>query len=253
MPIYRCRTILVILSTTLILVGCAAIRVQPAEGPTISGAWSASSFSESALSMRTRQTLRRLDLETVYDANPAEVPAKLHAMALGDPRPELLFALAEVYYVRGAKAEKKGEADAFVAYYLSAGYAYHFLFDEARESLDIRTLGGDDSPSVRSGKVFDPRFRLACDLFNLGVAKCIIAAQRVGRFDPRSRLVLPARDGSQTIKVAVVHHGYARTTEDIDVLVESGAPARLRAALRPALAGLRRDALEEIADGDGRT
>jgi hypothetical protein len=27
--------------------------------------------------------------------------------------------------------------------------------------------------------------------------------------------------------IAVVHHGYARTTEDIDVLVEGGAPARL--------------------------
>jgi hypothetical protein len=31
--------------------------------------------------------------------------------------------------------------------------------------------------------------------------------------------------------VAVVHHGYARTTEDVDVLVESGAPARLKAFL----------------------
>ena len=214
MPIYRCRTILLILSTTLTLVGCAAIRVQPAEGPTISGAWSASSFSETALSMRTRQTLRQLDLETVYDADPREVPDKLHAMVLADPRPELLFALAEIYYVRGAKAEKKKEADAFVSYYLSAGYAYHFIFDEAREPQDIRTLGGDDSPSVRSGKIFDPRFRLACDLYNLGVAKCIIAAQRVGQFDPRKRLVLPARNGSQTIQLAVVHHGFAFRPEE---------------------------------------
>lgn len=31
--------------------------------------------------------------------------------------------------------------------------------------------------------------------------------------------------------VAVVHHGYARTTEDVDVLVESGAPARLQPSL----------------------
>ncbi len=31
--------------------------------------------------------------------------------------------------------------------------------------------------------------------------------------------------------VAVVHHGYSRTTEDVDVLVESGASARLEAFL----------------------
>jgi hypothetical protein len=31
--------------------------------------------------------------------------------------------------------------------------------------------------------------------------------------------------------VAVVHHGYARTTEGVDVLLESGGPARLRPAL----------------------
>jgi hypothetical protein len=31
--------------------------------------------------------------------------------------------------------------------------------------------------------------------------------------------------------VAVVHHGYARTTEDVDVLLESEGPARLRPSL----------------------
>ncbi len=31
--------------------------------------------------------------------------------------------------------------------------------------------------------------------------------------------------------VAVVHHGYARTTEDVDVLLASDGPARLRASL----------------------
>ena len=31
--------------------------------------------------------------------------------------------------------------------------------------------------------------------------------------------------------VAVVHHGYARTTEDIDVLLENDGPARLRSSL----------------------
>jgi pimeloyl-ACP methyl ester carboxylesterase len=213
MTIGRCRTILLFLAA-LPLAGCAAIRVQRAEGPTISGAWAASSFTEATLSPRTRQTLRRLDLETVYDANPSDVADKLHAMALRDARPEVLFSLAEIYYIRGAKADKKGQPDAFVSYYLSAGYAYHFLFDETSRSPDIRTLNADDQPVARADKIFDPRFRLACDLYNLGVAKCIIAAQRVGQFDPRQRLVLPGRDGSQTIHLAVVHHGFAFRPEE---------------------------------------
>ena len=34
---------------------------------------------------------------------------------------------------------------------------------------------------------FDPRFRLACNLYNASLAKCIITAQRFGRLDSASR------------------------------------------------------------------
>lgn len=218
MSIERCRTLLLLLA--FLLGGCAAIRVQRTDGPTISGAWAASSFTEAALSPRTRQTLRRLDLEAAYDADPCDVADKLHALALGDPRPELLFSLAEIYYIRGAKAEKKKQPDAFVSYYLSAGYAYHFLFDDTSQVPDIRTLNADDQPIARADKIFDPRFRLACDLYNLGVAKCIVAAQRVGQFDARRQLVLPGRDGSKAFDLAVVHHGFAFRPEEFgDVLL----------------------------------
>jgi hypothetical protein len=57
--------------------------------------------------------------------------------------------------------------------------------------------------------------------------------------------------------VAVVHHGYARTTVDVDVLLglDEVRYTEVKAAvdrdLRPALADLRRDALEELADDGG--
>jgi pimeloyl-ACP methyl ester carboxylesterase len=54
---------------------------------------------------------------------------------------------------------------------------------------------------------FDPRFRLACDLYNTGLAKCITAAQRVGRLDPRQRLNLPTPDG-RGFCLSVVHTGF---------------------------------------------
>jgi pimeloyl-ACP methyl ester carboxylesterase len=212
MSINHCRTLLLLVA--LLPAGCAAIRVQRTDGPTITGAWAASSFTEATLSPRTRQTLRRLDLEAAYDADPNGVADKLHALALSDSRPELLFSLAEIYYIRGATAEKKKRPDAFVSYYLSAGYAYHFLFDDTSRSADIRALNADDQPIARVDKIFDPRFRLACDLYNLGVAKCIVAAQRVGHFDPRCRLVLPGRDRSQAIQLEVVHQGFAFRPEE---------------------------------------
>ena len=212
MSINHCRTLL--LFVALLPAGCAAIRVQRTDGPTITGAWAASSFTEATLSPRTRQTLRRLDLEAAYDADPNGVADKLHAFALSDSRPELLFSLAEIYYIRGATAEKKKRPDAFVSYYLSAGYAYHFLFDDTSRSADIRSLNADDQPASRVDKIFDPRFRLACDLYNLGVAKCIVAAQRVGHFDPRCQLVLPGRERSQAIRLEVVHQGFAFRPEE---------------------------------------
>ncbi len=43
--------------------------------------------------------------------------------------------------------------------------------------------------------MFDPRFRVACDLYNAGLAKCLTAAQSAGQLDPRQALALPAIDG----------------------------------------------------------
>src|SRR5207237_3198466 len=106
---------------------------------------------------------------------PAEAFTRLHHLAADNPDPELLFALAETTYLLGRGEEKHDRAEAVAYYYLCAGYAYHYLFD----------AGAGVTP------VFDPRFRLACDLYNAGLAKCIRAAQRVGRLDPRQQLHLP--------------------------------------------------------------
>ena len=40
--------------------------------------------------------------------------------------------------------------------------------------------------------VFDPRFRIACDLYNAGLARCLRAAQKDGRLDARGTLTCPA-------------------------------------------------------------
>jgi pimeloyl-ACP methyl ester carboxylesterase len=211
--------------------GCASIRVRRADHPSLLAAWRASAVTSRHLSPRTVQTLRRFDLTEVYARSPAEASVRLHAEALHDPQPDLLFALAEISYQRGRAAEEKSCADATGYYYLCAGYAYHFLFDEyppppvpdrppdPRGDAEVRPAAALNLPPTRSTlQVFDPRFRLACDLYNAGLAKCLVAAQKVGQLDPRYRLCLPTGGGKE-FTLSVVHHGFAWQPDEFGELL----------------------------------
>jgi pimeloyl-ACP methyl ester carboxylesterase len=177
---------------TMAAMGCSyGISVRRADGPHLLDAWRASVGQANELSPRTRQTLHRWDLDTVYDHDPAAAFARLQTLVLQEEQAELLFALAEICHVRGQAAEKANNPEALVDYYLCAGYAFHYLFDVPPRSINT----------------FDPRFRLACDLYNAGLAKLIRAAQKVGRLDPRQQLVLPTLDHNGFV-LSVVQQGF---------------------------------------------
>jgi pimeloyl-ACP methyl ester carboxylesterase len=172
--------------------GCSyGITVRQASGPDLLLAWRASVNESGDLSPRTRQTLHRWDLDAAYQHSPSDALTRLQVLVVQHPQPDLLFALAEVSFLLAKQAEKKHSMQACGYYYLCAGYAYHFLFDEAGQVSNA----------------FDPRFRLACDLYNTSLAKCIRAAQRIGRLDPRQELRLPTPDG-RGFTLSVVHHGF---------------------------------------------
>lgn len=174
----------------------------------------ASFFEAGELSPRTQQTLRGLDLENQYRRYPEDVCATIHRLALEAPNPDYLFALAEMNYHLGTHAEKRRRGDAVSYYYLSAGYAYHYLL---LGSDDVVKTGGPPS-GFDAFTTFDPRFRLACDLYNAGLAKCIRAAQRVGRLDASQRLTLPTPDG-EGFTLEVAHHGFAWRPEEFGELL----------------------------------
>jgi pimeloyl-ACP methyl ester carboxylesterase len=172
--------------------GCSyGIGVRRTAGPDLLDSWRASIIEAGDLSPRTRQTLYRLDLDQQYRHSPVEVFTRLQSLVGQESQPDLLFALAEISYLLGRKAEKWQSADACAYYYLCAGYAYHYLFDDGSKTLNT----------------FDPRFRLACDLYNIGLSKCIRAGQRSGRLDPRLQLHLQTSDGKEC-SLSVVHHGF---------------------------------------------
>src|SRR2546421_738678 len=85
-----------------------------------------------------------------------------------------------------------GCSDATACYYLCAGDAYHYLFAAADAGPGAGGAGAPAAPPLSPRDAFDPRFRLACELYNAGLAKCIAAAQRVGRLDSRQQMHVPA-------------------------------------------------------------
>src|SRR5579884_3445454 len=98
-----CFRLRLVVPWALLLAGCASIRVDHVHHPALLDAWRASAVLRDELSPRTLQTLRQWNLAQEYENNPEEAATKLHAEVLRDPQPELVFALAEMYYVLGRK------------------------------------------------------------------------------------------------------------------------------------------------------
>jgi pimeloyl-ACP methyl ester carboxylesterase len=115
---------------------------------------------ESALSVgqpsdASQKVLRRNGLLDRFEAEPSRVLAELHAALKPTGDDDRLFALAELSFLH---AERTGDRAYFLA---SAVYAWALLFP------------GDDS-AVQL-KPSDPRFRLAYDLYNQGIAQGLTA------------------------------------------------------------------------------
>lgn len=222
---------ILVLAVLLCAGACSSIRVRPADGSALGESWRVSAVTTNGLSPRTTQTLRLWGLEELYQDNPDEALARLHAAALNDPQPDLLFALAEGSYLRGRQAEKHNCGNAIACYYRCAGYAYHYLFDEyvppvreadlgmIEQNGELKTVGFfRQRRMLRTAEAFDPRYRVACDLYNAGLGKCIAAAQRVGQLDPRRELRLPTPDG-KGFTLSVVHAGFTWRPEEFGPLL----------------------------------
>lgn len=104
------------------------------------------------ISVRTRRTLRRFDLEDHYHANPTACFAAIRQRVQDRPESDLIYALSELSYVEGKKAERLGRlSEALNHYGVSLTNSYEYLFS-------------NDLSAARN--VYDPQFRAVCDLYN---------------------------------------------------------------------------------------
>lgn len=158
----------------LLITGCAgAVRVHRADQRTVHRDLTRSVLTTGAVSEPTHNVLHRWGMKEAYEKHPDEVLDFLHkAVVENKDGPDAIFALAELSFYHAEHGHKgPGERWQRTEHYLaSAVYAYTFLFPEDQNLVPNR---------------FDPRVRLAADLYNRGVT-----------------LGLPSADGKEVVIAA---------------------------------------------------
>lgn len=147
-----------LLALLAILAGCATpVGVSHLDPKQVQRILTASVLSSDEVSAPTAQILNRAGLSKDFRTRPAEVLAVLHRGLPTATEADRLFALAELSY---AHASRKGPRPYYLA---SAVYAYAFLFPTEGRSAPDR---------------FDPRVRVALDLYNRSIAEAFASNER---------------------------------------------------------------------------
>lgn len=107
-------------------------------------------LTHSSLSAPTMQILKRNGLSERFNETPEDVIATIHKGVPTEDETDRLFALAELSFLHASRSQDR-------SYYLaSAVYAYALLFPKGQACR---------------ADAFDPRFRTAVDIYNLGIAE----------------------------------------------------------------------------------
>jgi pimeloyl-ACP methyl ester carboxylesterase len=134
----------------LLAAGCATpVSVERVDASTAQHELTSNPLTADELSPSARNVLRRWVLSERYDDDPAGAIAALHTIvADGRGDEDEVITLAEMAYLYAEKTQQR-------SYYLAAAlYSFAFLFPE----------DGLQQPSP-----YDPRLRLAADLYSLGI------------------------------------------------------------------------------------
>ena len=95
---------------------------------------------------------------------------RLHQEIVAEPNPEKYHAFAELAYIRGKRAEARGdETTALSVYGAAVAHAYQFLFDARM------------TPTLNP---YDPQFREVCDLYNTSLEGALRILRTQGKLQP---------------------------------------------------------------------
>lgn len=171
-----------------VLLGWSDITIQPAKGDRGFLTFQHNLAGIDRPSPRTVETLRRYDLETRYRKDVNGALLSLEKIARARPDAELVYALAELSWLDGCKQDRWRRAQGLDRYLDAVGYAHDYLFD----------------PELADGRApSDPRYRLACEIYNAGLERIIRAAQAKDPIDPQGIIRLKMGDREQVLQVAL--------------------------------------------------
>jgi pimeloyl-ACP methyl ester carboxylesterase len=194
------------------VLGWSDITVQPSRN---SGYYARSVASLDRPSQRTEDTLTRYDLKGQFRSDPEATLARLEKIAREQPEPDLVFALAELSWVEGRRLDRWRRPAAIDRFIDTVAYAYDFLFDP--ELADPQ-------------RASDPRFRLACDLYNGGLEHLIRTAQSNGQIMPDRMIHLKVNGKEQVLPVTLSDSPWSASDVDQIIIssdyVVSGLPTR---------------------------
>jgi len=146
------------LAILVLAAGCsAAVQVHRADQRTVLRDLTRSVLTTGELSEQTQNVLHRHGFNEAFRKQPDDVLTALHQAVVEDTEgPDGVFALAELSFFHAERGHRpRAERWQRLGHYLaSAVYAYTFLFPERVADVPNR---------------FDPRVRLAADLYNRGV------------------------------------------------------------------------------------
>ena len=139
------------------LAGCATpVSVERVDAHAVHRELTANVLTADELSNSTRNVLRRWVLSERYDSDPEGAIAALHAIVVnGSGDEDEVISLAEMAFLHAEKSHNR-------PYYLAAAvYAFTFLFPEK---------------GLAPPNPYDPRFRLAADLYSRGITSGFASA-----------------------------------------------------------------------------
>jgi pimeloyl-ACP methyl ester carboxylesterase len=149
---------LALLLAVLLLTACTSspVGVDRVDRSDVHRRLTRSALSTGEVSIFTRNILLEANLAALFEDDPEKALERLHDLAVsGSGGPPQLFAAAEASFLH---AERTGK----LPYYLAAAvYAWVYLFPE----------DASEAPNP-----FDPRFRLAANLYNRGLTSALTSA-----------------------------------------------------------------------------
>ena len=155
------------------------ITIQPTRGDRSSGLQRSISGLDRP-SDRTVETLRRFDLDKEYRKDVNSALQHLEKYAQRRAEPELVYALAELSWIEGKRLDRwrSSQPQAIERFLDAAAYAHDYLFGKEPELIEGRSRS-------------DPRFRLACEIYNAGVERLIRAAMTKGQIQLQNGEAIP--------------------------------------------------------------